>query len=143
MARELGTQADKVVYLRWTNRALNAKRDIARSFFELAYTLKQIKDAGYYDYEYDNFKDYCSSELQIDWRTAYDYVKIADFVEQNRAVLSQDKAGLLGHKKLKLLSQKLSHLEQRQREEILRGIEERETFTQLKLRIEAKLSTAK
>jgi len=108
MAKDLSPSIDKVNYSRWTNKAKNAKNDIARAFLEFASILKQIKDNGYYDYKFDNFKEYCESELQIAWQTAYDYVKIADFVFENKQTLNLEKAGLLGHKKLKLLAQKLS-----------------------------------
>ena len=98
MAKDLSTEIDKVRYQRWTNRANNAKNDIARAFFEFAFTLRQIKENGYYDYKYDNFKDYSEFELQLDWRTAYDYVKIADFIIDNHNYLTTEKAGLLGIK---------------------------------------------
>ncbi|UCB45462.1 MAG: hypothetical protein JSV25_14835 [Spirochaetota bacterium] len=123
MTKDLRTEIDKVRCQRWTNRANNAKNDIARAFFEFAFTLKQIKDNGYYDYKYDNFKDYSEFELQLDWRTAYDYVKIADFVIDNHNYLTTEKAGLLGHKKLKLLAQKLSKLEKQHRSAILSSID--------------------
>lgn len=139
MEKVLSTELDKVRYQRWTNRANNAKNDIARAFFEFAFTLKEIKDNGYYDYKYSNFKDYCDKELKIDWRTAYDYVKIADFVIRNNNYLSTEQAGILGHKKLKLLSQKLAKLENEQRITILQSVESHETFTQLKKKIELKL----
>ncbi len=143
MGKVLGTELDKVRYQRWTNRANNAKNEIARAFFEFAFTLKEIKDNGYYDYKYGNFKDYCDNELKLDWRTAYDYVKISDFVINNPKYLTTEEAGILGHKKLKLLAQKLSKLENRQRNEILKSIDAQETFTQLKQKIELKLEMLK
>lgn len=139
MKRNLPTTSDKVNYNRWTNKAINAKNDIARTFFAFAHILKQIKDNGFYDIKYDNFREYCENEIGIDWRTAYDYVKNAEFVERNQETLSLDKAGLLGHKKLKLLSQKLSHIEDKYRIAILRKIDENKSFTQLKGQLEKTL----
>ncbi|MBU1078432.1 MAG: hypothetical protein KKH98_14135, partial [Spirochaetes bacterium] len=141
MKKDINNTLDKVNYIRWTNKAINAKNDIARSFFEFSIILKQIKDNGFYDYKYNNFKEYCDNEIKIDWRTAYDYVKIADFVIKNNKVLSLEKAGLLGHKKLKLLSQKLTNIEEKYRQEILRQINEKESFTKLKERLENNLKT--
>ena len=70
-------------------------------------------------------------------------MKIAEFVEQNRSILSLEKAGLLGHKKLKLLAQKLSRVEDKYRKAILRKIDEKESFTQLKGQLEKTLDKLK
>ena len=58
MKRNLTTTSEKVNYHRWTNKAINAKNDIARTFFAFAHILKKIKDYGYYDIKYDNFREY-------------------------------------------------------------------------------------
>ena len=136
MNEDLSSSIDKVNFTRWTNKAINAKNDIARAFFEFALILKQIKDSGHYDYKYNNFKDYCDSELNIDTSTAYDYIKIADFVVSNNDVLSIEKAQLLGHKKLKLLAQKLNKIEDKYRKSILKNVSENESFTVLKEKVE-------
>ena len=123
-------------YDRWTNKARNAKGDIARAFLAFAYILKEIKDNSYHDYKYENFRQFCEEEVEIDWRTAYDYIKIADFVDDNKAYLKVEKAELLGHKKLKLLSQKLSKIEESYRRAVLKNINSNDSYGKIKEKIE-------
>ena len=140
MAKDITSGKERVLFERFTNMAVNAHKEIGRAFFNFAYILKTIKDKGYFDVKYPNFKEYCEGELRIDWRTAYDYVKIADFVETNKEVIGKGKAEALGHKKLKLLSQKLSDIEAGVRKSILKKIDENESFTQIRDKIEKLLS---
>jgi hypothetical protein len=136
MTEEYTSVIDRVNYSRWTNKAKNAKSEIARAFLSFACILKEIKDNSYHEYRFENFKSYCEDELEIDWRTAYDYIKIADFVYENKDYLKIEKAELLGHKKLKLLSQKLSKREVKYRRVILKNINENDSYGKIKEIIE-------
>jgi len=139
MDSEYSSTLERVNYSRWTNRARNAKHEIARAFLTYAFILKEIRDNAYFEYQFSNFREYCGVELEIDWRTAYDYIKIADFVEDNKKYLKLEQAELLGHKKLKLLSQKLSRVEEKYRKAILKNINEKESFIKIKEKIEVSL----
>ncbi|MDM7987259.1 MAG: hypothetical protein QUS13_08000 [Smithella sp.] len=136
MAEEYSSTLDRVNYNRWTNKAKNAKSEIARAFLAFAFILKEIKENSYHEFKYNNFRQFCDEELGIDWRSAYDYIKIADFVEDNKNYLSVEKAELLGHKKLKLLSQKLSAREVKFRKAILKNIHESDSYMKIKEKIE-------
>ncbi|HMB00436.1 MAG TPA: hypothetical protein VKS21_05560 [Spirochaetota bacterium] len=143
MKKDIVSAKEKVNFQRWTNKAINAKKDIARAFFNFALILREIKEQGYYDVKYKNFKNYCENEIDIKWQTAYDYVKIANFVVENKDCINQKKALVLGHKKLKLLSQKLSKIEAKFRKAILKKISEDDSFTSLKNKVEKTLKKIK
>jgi len=139
MDSEYSSTLERVNYNRWTNRARNAKHEISRAFLTYAFILKEIRDNAYFEYQFSNFREYCGFELEIDWRTAYDYIKIADFVEDNKKYLKLEQAELLGHKKLKLLSQKLSRVEEKYRKVILKNINEKDSFIKIKEKLEVSL----
>jgi len=136
MKNDLISSKDKVTYERWTNKAKNAQTEIGRVFLNFALILKEIKDKGIYSTKYNNFKDYMVNEINLDWRTGYDYIKIADFVQQNIEIITKEKAISLGHKKLKLLSQKLSKLETKFRKAILTKINEEDSYIIIKEKLE-------
>ncbi len=136
MSKEIESSHDKVQYSRLTNKAINAKMEISKAFLNLAFVLKEIKDTGIYGLEFNNFKNYCEEKINIDWRTAYDYVKIADFIIENRNELNEESAEILGHKKLKYLTQKLSKIEDQFRKAILKKINTKDSFIVLKEKVD-------
>ena len=135
MKKEIESTYDKVYYSRLTNNVINAKKEIALAFLNLAFILKEIKDSKIYGVEFNNFKDYCENKIDIDWRTAYDYVKISDFVTKNKDVLTENTARRFGHKKLKLLTQKLSKIEVKIRKAILKKISYKDSYMTLKEKV--------
>jgi hypothetical protein len=136
MNRDLVSQTDLVKFERINNQAINAFRNINRAFLNFAIILLKIKNTAIYDIKYNNFKEYCDNELEIDYKTALDYTKVGDFVFNNIKYLDRDRAEILGYKKLKLLSQKLSILEENKRHKILSLINEQESYTVLKERLD-------
>ena len=120
---------------------LNAKSGIVKSIISLGQELQIVKDSGFYRPYYRNLKDYCTNEIDISWQTAYDYIKIYIFIEENKDVLSIEVAKTIGHRSLKLLAQKLSKIENVQRKDILRKITEYEHYDKIKIRINNGINT--
>ena len=135
MENEYASTLDKVNFSRWTNKAKNAKQDIARAFLSFAFILKEIFDNSYFDFKYNTWKDYCVNELEITVSTSYDYIKIARFVEDNKRYLAIEKAEVLGHRKLKMLTQKLSGVEIKYRKVVLKNIKENDPLPKIKEKI--------
>ncbi len=125
----------KVKFNQHKNRILNTKTGIFNSIIALGKELKIVKEKGFYRPYYRNFKDYCINEIDISWQTAYDYIKIYFFIEENKDVLPIEIAKTIGHRSLKLLVQKLSKIEEKQRKSILQNITEYEHYNSIKNRI--------
>ena len=125
----------KVKFNHHKNRILNTKIGIFNSIITLGKELQIVRDNGFYRPYYRNFRDYCVSEIDISWQTAYDYIKIYFFVEENKDVLPIEIAKTIGHRSLKLLAQKLSKTEENQRKLILQSITEYEHYDSIKKRI--------
>ena len=125
----------KVKFNHHKNRVLNTKTGIFNSIIALGKELQIVKDNGFYRPYYNNFRNYCTNEIDIPWQTAYDYIKIYIFVEKNKEVLPIEIAKTIGHRSLKLLVQKLSKIEVTQRNLILQSITEYEHYDSIKNRI--------
>ncbi len=125
----------KVRFNQHKNRILNTKTGIFNSIISLGKELQIVKDNEFFRPYYRNFKDYCINEIDISWQTAYDYIKIYFFIEENKDVLPIEKAKTIGHRSLKLLAQKLSKIEVKQRKVILQSITEYEHYESIKNRI--------